>query len=264
MSLRTDAADCAEEAARLLPWYVVRRLSAFDMDCVARHLERCAICRDELTRQKTLRALLTADDSVEYAPQAGLRKVLARLDRSDRDDPAQADDAGRPDAEKSELSAHDQTDSRDLPPSLLTTVEPAALRAARRAPLAMTMRSAPLRWVTAAVVIEALALGWLGLSRPRDQPQPVTGYVTLSSERQAAAGSPIRAVFAATMTLADLQSFLHANHAIVVGGPSESGVFTLMSSAGSRAKSAALLATLRSDSRVLFAEPAVSDSWPPQ
>ena len=78
MSKPPEEGRCEEEAARLLPWYVAGRLDAADAERVTRHLERCAICRDDLAHERTLRALLKSESGVEYAPQPGLAKTLAR------------------------------------------------------------------------------------------------------------------------------------------------------------------------------------------
>ena len=59
------------------------------------------------------------------------------------------------------------------------------------------------------------------------------------------------------MTLAELQDLLRANQLVAVAGPSETGIFTLAlraPSAGTDAQ-AAVLARLRADARVRFAEP---------
>src|SRR5579862_6762577 len=70
---------CDDETVRLLPWYVTARLNAEDTQRVTRHLERCAMCREDVTQQRALRALLKSDSALQYAPQPGLAKTLARI-----------------------------------------------------------------------------------------------------------------------------------------------------------------------------------------
>jgi anti-sigma factor RsiW len=218
-----EGSSCQEEAARLLPWYVVGRLSAADTERVSQHLERCAICRSDLKHETAVRAQLTADASLEYAPQAGLAKTLSRIDELGRD------------------------------------VRSPAPRIAAAA--ARPRRSGTIRWLTAAVVIQALTLGWVGLSATRRmQDSAMARYETLSSDRPIPAGPHIRAVFAPNMTMAELRALLAANHLIVVSGPSESGVFTLKADASAADLPATALAALRRDVQVLFAEPAVNDA----
>src|ERR1700690_1848843 len=74
-----------EEAARLLPWYVAGRLEAGDCERVARHLEHCPICRDDLNHERALRALLKSESSLQFAPHPGLAKTLARIDELERE-----------------------------------------------------------------------------------------------------------------------------------------------------------------------------------
>ena len=226
MSVDLEGARCDEESARLLPWYVTGRLSAADVERVSNHLQHCAICRKDAAHERAVRELLKADALVEYAPQAGLAKTLSRIDELGRDAPP----AGR-------LSIPD--------------------KAARRG-------TGAVRWLAAAVVVQAVALGWLGASL-RDRPAasaPVGKYQTLSTDPETAAPGPhIRAVFAPGMTLSELKSLLTAHHLIVIRGPSDAGAYTLASAdARIGAGLDASVAALRSDARVLFVEPAVNDS----
>src|SRR5579863_5708380 len=87
MTKPPEEGRCDEEAARLLPWYVAGRLEPADAERVTRHLERCAICRDDLAHERTLRALLKSESRIEYAPQPGLAKTLARIDELEREAP---------------------------------------------------------------------------------------------------------------------------------------------------------------------------------
>ena len=80
-----DSHICEAEPARLLPWFVSGRLSAADSERVTQHLEHCEICRRDVAEQRALRATLRVSDSVEYAPQAGLAKTLARIDELTRE-----------------------------------------------------------------------------------------------------------------------------------------------------------------------------------
>jgi hypothetical protein len=65
------------------------------------------------------------------------------------------------------------------------------------------------------------------------------------------------------MTVAELRTLLAADHLVVVDGPSEAGVFTLLAESGGTAATPTLaVSALRRDARVLFAEPAVNDPAP--
>jgi hypothetical protein len=166
--------------------------------------------------------------NVEYAPQAGLERTLARID---------------------ELT-------REAPPA--TTAPPT--RASRRI--------TPTQWLAAAVVVQAVGLGVLGTSvigRPATSQAPAA-YQTLSSAAPVASGARIRAVFAPSTPVDELRSLLGANRLAIVAGPSEAGVFTLaaLDPGVDAAHLEALIASLRRSPSVAFAEPAHDASGVPR
>jgi len=225
--LDLEGARCDEESARLLPWYVAGRLSPADFERVSSHLEHCAICRADLEHERAVRQLMKADTPVEFAPQTGLAKTLLRID---------------------ELS-HDASDS----------VVP------RRTPSAAGRRRAgALQWLTAAVILQTVALGWLGASMRH---RPASGandapYETLSAVRLPTSPGPhIRVLFAPTMTLAELKSLLAVNALTIIRGPSDVGAYTLapLDQHLTGALLVPVISALRGDARVLFVEYAVND-----
>jgi len=228
VSIDIESAACDSEAARLLPWFVTGTLSAADSERVTRHLEHCRICAADLAHERTLRATLKADGPVEYAPQAGLARTLARID---------------------ELT-------REMPPA------PAEIATAReRTPL--RKRSTATRWLAAAAIVQAVGLGVLGaavLSRPATE-RAAAGYQTLSAPAPAATGARIRVVFTRSTTIGELTTLLGTQRLLIIAGPSAAGVFTLGATDTTLGRDAldALLAGLRADPHVLFAEPAVND-----
>lgn len=228
MNSDREGSVCDAEAARLLPWLVNGRLAEAEAERVTQHVQQCAICRADLAEQRSLRAMLKADGRVEYAPQAALARMLARIDESAR---GAAPGPGR------------GPTGRDPD------------RARRR--LGVT------RWLIAAVIVQAVGLGVLGsayllrVGADRGEPR----YQTLSAPAPAATGPRIRAVFTASMTVGELTQLLAARHLLVVAGPSDAGVFTLgvMDAAAGSERLETLLAALRADPRVLFAEPAAGE-----
>ena len=228
MSVDLEGSACDSEAARLLPWFVNGTVSAADGERVARHLEHCQICRSDLDHERALRAALKDGGAVEYAPQAGLARTLARIDELTRETPAAA--------------------------------EAARARAARPARRRITAT----QWLTAAVVVQAIGIGLLGSSllarQPGDRAAP--GYETLSSATPVASGPRIRAVFTPAMKIGELRMLLGAQRLVVVAGPSEAGVFTLgsLGPAADRGRLEAMLTGLRANPGVLFAEPASDDA----
>jgi hypothetical protein len=228
VSIELEGARCNEEAARLLSWYMTGRLSPADVERVANHLQHCAICRDDMAHESAVRTRMKTDSRVEYAPQAGLAKTLSRIDELARDAPHE--------------------------------VSPPRVPAYRQ-----RQRLGAVQWLTAAVLVQALALAWLGVSlrHPARAGAAPPRYETLSSDTQhAPVGPHIRAVFTPTMTLTDLHALLAANHLMIVRGPTDAGAYTLTSTNPlmSTAQLAPIAEILRNDARVLFAELAINDA----
>jgi hypothetical protein len=217
MSEDLDVGACESEAARLLPWYATGRLGAADGERVARHLEHCGICRADLAQEQAVRAALRADGTIEYAPQAGLAKTLARINELGRE-PDAAEDA---------------------------------------APPAPPRRTGTARWLAAAVVVQAVGLGLLGSALYAQRAAPAGEYETLSAPAGTATGPRVRAVFDASVPFGELRGLLAAHALVIVDGPSDAGALTL--AATRPTDPGALLAGLRADGRVLFAEPTGRD-----
>ena len=222
-----DVRRCDEEAARLLPWYVAGRLEATDAARVTRHLERCTTCRDDLASERAVRALLKSDSTVDYAPQPGLARILARIDELDREAPA---------------TSLAQVGSASGP----------------------SRRLGAMPWLAAAGLVQAVAIGVLGtlLYRHSVEATMEPRYTTLSADAPpVAAGEHIRAVFSADVTLGGLNDLLAESALTIVRGPSEADAYTL-AFRDARPVSGRLdkaLAALRAKPVVKFAEPAVND-----
>jgi anti-sigma factor RsiW len=127
--------------------------------------------------------------------------------------------------------------------------------APRAAPAGAPSRSSSLsRWLTAAVVVQALLLGALsmaliGLRTGGDAP-----YRTVSAPPAAVVAASVRAVFAPDLTLGELQALLERARLRIVDGPSPDGVLTLAPSAAGVDAMQALL-VLRAHPSARFAEP---------
>lgn len=225
MPPQTTLPACSDEVTLLLPWYVNGTLSAADAARVEAHLEHCEACRTDLDEQRQLDGLIRAPAPVEHGPQAGWRKLQARIEAFGQDDAAPV------------------------------VARPAAWRPKTR----------PVAWLAAAVVVQSVALaaiaaagalGWsLGETAPR--------YRTLTST-PTAAGVRFRVVFAPATTLGELNELLRAMRLVAVAGPTDAGLFTLAmppSGADEQAQ-AAVLARLRADPRVRFADLLGADAGP--
>ena len=199
----------------LLPWHVNERLSEPDRRRVEAHLQVCSVCRDECVVQRQIYQVIVADAAVEQIPTAGLNKLRQRIERTEVADAAHS------------------------PPQ---RSRPAAWR---RRPRAAAI-AASLAALTAAVSIPAA----LHLQAQRHGEAPA--YYTVTSAAAPRAGAVIRAVFAPTVTLSELQSLLDDAHLRIVSGPTEAGVYSLAQTQPQSIDWS--LRTLRGHDTVRFAE----------
>jgi anti-sigma factor RsiW len=173
----------------LLPWYVNGRLGEPDRGRVETHLRGCGACREEWAAQRQIYQVIAADTAVEQMPMAGLNKLRQRIERTA------------------------VADAVDSPPQ---QARPAAGWRPRAAAIAASLAA-----VTAAVSIPA-TLHW---QAQRHGGSPA--YYTVTAAAVPRAGAVIRAVFAPTVTLSELQSLLDDAHLRIVSGPTEAGVYSL-------------------------------------
>ncbi len=228
---RAPELTCCDDAAHLLPWFVNGTLSQADAVRVAAHLETCETCRRDAAEQNEVFKQLQAPEPVEHTATAGWRKLAQRLEASERSETS----------ERSEREEATVSDSKGT---------------GRRAV------GNPVRWLAAAVVVQGLALGTIAGVQLLHAPSldATASYRTMTSAR--AEAPSLRVAFMPTTTLAELQNLLRANHLVAVAGPSEAGIFTLASDSGAADKDTApiVLARLRADPRVRFAEPLVAET----
>lgn len=234
MNATPPQAACPDEAARLLPWFVNGTLPAADAQFVEAHLAGCETCRHDAAALMHLRTLLRSPGQVEHAPHGGLRKLMRRIDAAE----------GLPQApERPQADAWAESSTP-------------ATRQVKQAQLAKGRMA---RWLSAAVVLQSLALVFLGALALRDSSGGgEAAYRTLSTAPAETPHAALRVVFAPTMTLAEVQDLLRVNGLTIQAGPSEAGLFTLAlhSQREAAAEQAATLTRLRADPRVRFAEPA--------
>ncbi len=210
-----------------IPWVLAGAAGEADERCVREHLAHCAECRAEWDWQRQIQSGLEAGLPARFPPaDAGLQRLLARLD-----------------------------DAADRPAS----AAPAASAAAANAPNGWT------RWLVAAVLVQAVALGASGLAWLQARPAaPMLAtapadFSTLSRPGPAptAASGPatLRLVPAPGLDFASLQALL-AQHALVVVDAAPDGQHLGLAAAdGSRASARAALAPLRAHPGVRMAEP---------
>ena len=222
-----SAVDPHQRAADLIPWYVNGTLDAAESEGLAAHLEGCAPCRSDYEAQLRLFEAMQPDATLAFATEPSFKKLMARISSNE--------DAG-------ELAVRSGT--------VRTPVIPAPARG--------RMIGRMSRWLAAAVVVEALALGlgvWAWHGRFTSS---APTYVTLTSPTPSYhEGARIRVVFRSALSVEGLGAILHEAGAHIIDGPTDSNVYTL-GFAGVGPAPAVLeqkIAALRASSDVLFAEP---------
>ncbi len=220
-------ADPHLECQDLLPWLVNGRLDESDRTRLEQHLASCEECRTELALQKDLCRRMAADDRVAYSPAASFEKLWSRIEELEREVP---------------VAQEDPPAVRALKPRLRVPGNRALLLS---------------RWLVAAVVVQAVALGWaVSLYVARDATPP-WAYRTVTSSAAFDPQMPrFRVVFAVQATVAEQQQLLARRGLDIVGGPSASGVYVLAPAAerSGLVDAALLLAELRAEQAVRFAE----------
>jgi hypothetical protein len=203
-----------QEVSALIPWYVNSTLSDSERLKVDAHMVDCAACRaDVLVEQQIFEAIKGAP-TVEYMPAASLKRLQARLD-------------------------------------VLQSAAPAA----DAAPDVRIRSGWPKRTVMAAsVAVVTITLSLLLADRwvQFRALQAAPNYRTVTSSPPHAPDEVIRAVFAPTITLVELQAILDEAELRIVSGPSEAGVYSLAAKSGLPVRSS--LALLRQHPTVRFAE----------
>lgn len=219
MNSSSDPGGRHETATELIPWLVNGRLSDAETARVQSHLTECAQCRAEVASERRIMQLLQRSPRVDYAPQASLQKLWARIEEMER----------------------------ELP----TRLAPDASRSARTSSRASLHRWALTAGIACALGLSALvAAGWRPRALLEDGP-----YRTATSGPPALArAAQIRVVFAPAVTMDELTRIASANRLTIVEGPSDAGVFGLAMSPGSNVAVDEALERLRTDPRIRFAE----------
>ena len=220
-------APCNSDAAQLLPWFVTGRLDADETARVEAHVASCPACRLDLHHERALRDVVRTEDRT-HAPDAarGFEKLMARIGETEH---------------------------------ALPTEAPA------RKPVAVRRVRFP-RWVGAAVLAHALALGLVGaaLWRHTDRIDEAPFRTLTTDTGSTALGhAHLRVVFAPGTTTQELAGILDLIDARIVDGPSPAGAYALaLSGGGDAAAVRTKLATLRADARVILAEPLRAEPAP--
>jgi hypothetical protein len=222
-SHRSAVAREHQEISTLLPWYVNGSIGEHERQRVDAHLLVCAGCREDLAQERRIYQGMTAETAVEYMPAASLKRLQARLDGV----------AGAASANVANVEVEAEV--------------PATRRPARR-----LMAWPGLMAASVAVMAVALSLlaadRWMHVRARATQPD----YYTVTTPIAHAPGEVIRAVFAPTITLVELQAILDEAQLRIISGPTEAGVYSLAANSGQPVSTS--LALLRGHPKVRFAE----------
>jgi anti-sigma factor RsiW len=217
--------DTHAEAWALLPWLANGRIPAEEREWVEAHVHACAECRAELAAQRMI--------------SSGMRDDAAPA-------PAAASDEQR---SFDKLWARiEASESATLP---ATGTGGGGFRASR-----------PVRWLAAAVIVQAVGLGALGFSALSGSGTAPGDFVTVTREDPrtgARVQSPaVRVVFAPQASIATINTLLAHQGLEIVAGPGTQGNYTAALSAdavASGASAESVAAVISKDPNVSFAEP---------
>ncbi len=226
MSGKRRGAGMHHEISALLPWYVNGTMGAPERELVDEHLAVCARCRESLADERRIHDAMTTAPAVEYMPAASLKRLQQRLDAAG---PAQVE--------------RRQAAGRRVPPAVGKSNRWHRWRGTMAASVAI---------MTATLCLFA-ADQWVQFRARTARPD----YYTVTTSAPRASGEVIRAVFAPSISLAELQGILAEAGLRIVSGPTEAGVYSLAAESARPVNSS--LASLRAHSSVRFAE----STYPP-
>ena len=212
-----------------IPWIVNGTLPQTELQAALQHLQTCGDCREELDFQRHIAQSLNASEPADVDPRRSWQKLRVRIE-------AEAPAAGEA-------------------PEAQATVGGVAQVAA-----AQTTHPRWIGWLVAAMVVQVIGLGVLGSALWSRQAAPPPGspavYRTLSAAEPAMPVAPtIRVVFAADMSIGQMQGLLSQAGLQVLSGPSSAGVWSLGPGGDSnRMATQAALQQLRGNPHVHFAE----------
>jgi hypothetical protein len=204
-----------QEVAALIPWYVNSRLSESERLKVDAHIVDCAQCRADVLLEQQIFEAIKGAPTVEYMPAASLKRLQARLD-----------------------SLQSLAPAADAAPVV-------RIRSGRWPKRTMLAASVAVMAITISLL---LADRWVQFRAQHAAPN----YRTVTSSPPRARDEVIRAVFAPTITLVELQAILEEAELRIVSGPTEAGVYSLATKSNRPVRSS--LALLRQHPTVRFAE----------
>jgi anti-sigma factor RsiW len=214
--------DTHAEAWALLPWLANGRIAPEDREWVETHLQGCAECRAEL---------------------AGQRMIATQVHR----------DAGSP----APLASDEQRSFNKLWARIEASESAATTVAGTSGAMTSSRASRTVRWLVAAVVVQAIGLGAFGLSM-RGNVSRSPDFVTVAAVEPRLDAPAVRLVFAPGASMSTINTLLAHQGLSIVSGPGSAGNFTAVLSAdavASGASAESVAAVISKDPNVTFAQP---------
>jgi hypothetical protein len=220
--------DTHAEAWALLPWLANGRIAAEDREWVEAHVQGCAECRAELASQRLVASHVHREESASPQPvasdeQRSFNKLWARIEASE---------------------------SASTPATGTTGIAVPVPRSSRT-----------VRWLAAAVVVQAIGLGVLGMTLSNGTGADSNPFETVASPDPAKArlnAPAVRIVFSPNASIGTINTLLAHQGLTIVGGPGNEGNFTAELSADAVASGASadtVAAVMSKDPNVTFAQP---------
>jgi hypothetical protein len=215
--------DTHAEAWALLPWLANGRIAPEDREWLEAHLQVCAECRAELGSQRLVAAHVNREESASPQPvaseeQRSFNKLWARI-------------------EASESAA-----------TLATGTTGVAVPVPRS--------SRTVRWLAAAVVVQAIGLAMLGLTL--NNQKAGDGFVTVSKLEPRLHAPGVSLAFAPETSMGTVNTLLTHQGLSLVAGPGDQGNYRAELSSDAVASGAtaeSVAAVLSKDPNVTFAQP---------
>jgi hypothetical protein len=216
--------DTHAEAWALLPWLATGRIASEEREWVEAHVGGCAECRAELGAQRRIAQSMATNEapplqSATSDEQKSFNKLWARIEASEG--------------------------ALESAPSASGTTEPLRARSSRT-----------VRWLAAAVVVQAIGLGVLGVAALRTSSE--TEIRTVADPVDPLKAPAVRLVFAPAASMQTVNTMLAHQGLQLVEGPGLQGNFTAILSketVASGASAESVASVMKKDPNVWLAEP---------
>jgi Putative zinc-finger len=217
--------DTHAEAWALLPWLANGRIATEDREWVEAHVQGCDACRGELAAQ---------------------RMVASQVNREEAENPR----AAASDEQRSFNKLWARIEAAESASQVATGTTGVAVPVPRS--------SRTVRWLAAAVVVQALGLGMLVMALNNSRGTGADKFVTVTTEEPRLNAPAVAIVFAPQASMSTINTLLTHQGLSIVAGPGASNNFRAELSADAVASGAtadSVAAVISKDPNVVLAQP---------